>query len=75
MPERKVSDQAIVDVRHTRADETIVCMAGVCSGRWASYVVESSIDPRTLRARPVRTYLCREHMTEFLLLADGLGTT
>lgn len=73
MTERAVSDWAVVDVRHTARDETVTCMAGVCEGRWASYVVEASIDPRTLRAKPVRTYLCRQHMTEFLLMAEGMG--
>jgi hypothetical protein len=67
------SQKALVDVRHVARDENVACQAGECQERWAKYVVECDINPRTLQRKPVRTYLCWKCAMKLLTLADSVG--
>jgi hypothetical protein len=62
----------VMDVRRVRNDENVHCAGGPMCERWAQYVVTAAIDPRILGRTDYEAYLCREHMSYTLLLADQL---
>lgn len=62
-----------VDVRHVTRDENVACGARDCTARWASYVLETTFNPNTMKAGKARTFLCRSHAQAFLVLSDAIA--
>lgn len=64
----------IVDVRHTTPSETVVCQwIGHDRVPWAQFVIAWQDGRQMPRQEPRTVYLCRDCLTQFLMLADGLG--
>lgn len=65
-------DRVVIDVRHTRADETVVCIAHRERDVWAKYVITAETRYLGLSGKTT-LYMCRKCLEEFLTLADGIG--
>lgn len=66
-------EMAWLDVRHVTRDENVACGARDCTARWASFVLETTFNPNTMKPGRARTYLCREHTKSFLVLSDAIA--
>lgn len=66
------ADRVIVDVRHVRADETVLCIAHQERERWSKYVVTAETRYLGLSGKTTM-YMCQPCLEELLVLADGLG--
>lgn len=65
-------DRVVIDARHARPDETVLCNAHRERDVWARYVVTAETRYRGLTGK-TEVYMCRKCLEEFLTLADGIG--